>query len=176
MPIVATSDLPTNALLRKYADGSGYTDCYVTEVPYSISHADFVRAFYTTLLFKTERLVLKWVVARPSTDAEVNALAVGSADRFAAWNVEARAEGQILLADFSGRTRSWLMVDKVEAGENQTGTRLYFGSAVVRRINRKTGRSSMGFAFAGLLGFHRIYSRLLLGAACSRVTRMAAAR
>jgi hypothetical protein len=176
MSIVATSDLPTNALLRKYADGTGYTDCYVTEVQLAVSHAEFIQAFYTTPLFKAERLILRWFVERPSTDAEVKALAVGSADRFAAWNVETRADNQILLADFSGRTRSWLMTCKDEAGDGQPVTRLYFGSAVVPRINRRTGKSSMGFAFVGLLGFHRIYSRLLLGAACSRVMRMAAAR
>ena len=74
---------------------------------------------------------------------------------------------QILLGDFSGRTKSWLMVAPLD----DTGTRLYFGSAVVPARSRD-GQRRMGWVFHALLGFHRLYSRLLLQAACSRLRKL----
>lgn len=133
----------------------------------AVSHAAFVEAFYTTALFKLERAILAAFAARSSTDAEARRLGEGRVESFAAWRVEGRAPDQLLLADFAGRTRSWLMVAPVE-GANQ-GTRLYFGSAVVPRVDRRTGERTMGGAFRALLGFHRLYSRQLLKAARSRI-------
>jgi hypothetical protein len=66
-----------------------------------------VQAFYTTPVFKLERTILKWLVTKPSSDAQA-----------------------VLLCDFKKRTRSWLMI-KHEEGKNGIQTRLYFGSAVV---------------------------------------------
>ena len=51
-------------------------DCYATEVVGSVSHADFVEAFYTTAVFKLERLILR-VISRRSTDVEAGQLARG---------------------------------------------------------------------------------------------------
>lgn len=164
---VSPRPLPTDALLAKYRDGGapggGYADAYAVVVAAAVSHADYVAAFYTTPLFRVERAILRWLAGRPSTDADARALADG-AERFAAWQVEARAPGQVLLADFTGRTRSWLAVEAVAGG-----TRLWFGSAVVPLVDRRSGERRMGFAFAALLGFHRLYSRLLLGAARRRL-------
>jgi hypothetical protein len=168
MPPISAADLPSTALLRRYAAPVGYTDCYVTELAGVVSHQAFVRAFYTSPLFRIERLVLRWLASRPSTDGDVEALACGTGDKFAAWRVEARAEDQLLLADFTGRTRSWLMVRSFQ-GARGPSTLLYFGSAVVPQIDRRTGEKSMGPAFAALLGFHRLYSRALLRAARGRV-------
>lgn len=157
--------MPAAALLRKYQDGQGYSDCYVTEIPLAVSHAEFVAAFYTTRLFKVERALLTWLAALPSSDAGAQALAAGRVGTFAAWRVESRAVGQLLLADMLGRTRSWLMAEPAGAG----GTRLYFGSAVVPKRKAAGGKQTMGVAFHALGGFHRLYSRLLLGAACRRL-------
>jgi hypothetical protein len=74
--------------------------------------------------------------------------------------VEAREENQILMCDFAGSTRSWLMSVPTE-----TGTRLYFGSAVVPHRISKNGKPSLGFFFTALLGFHKVYSVLLLWSA-----------
>lgn len=131
------------------------------------SHSAFVEAFYTTALFKVERLILAWFVARPSTDLQARQLAEGSTDSFAAWRVEGRAPDQLLLTDFVGRTRSWLMVAPVPGANART--RLYFGSAVVPRGHAGKGPPRMGLAFHALLGFHKLYSRLLLRAARSRM-------
>ena len=55
-------------------------------------------------------------------------------------------------------------------------TCLYFGSAVVPSIDRASGKARMGFVFKALLGFHRIYSRVLLHAARSRLSRVWSSR
>lgn len=169
MTSVQPCELPEGALLRKYRDDGAYADCYVADVAGSCSQAAFVEAFYTTALFKVERLVLAWLLARPSTDIQAKQLAEGRVDSFAAWRVEGRAADQLLLADFTGRTKSWLMVAPVPGAVPEASTRLYFGSAVVPRRHAKSGRRSMGVAFHALLGFHRLYSRLLLQAARSRI-------
>ena len=157
MPTIAPSPLPPDTLLAHYRSTGAYTDCYATDIPSVVTHAEFVEAFYTTTVFAVERVLLKWFAGRPSTHADARALAVGASDAFAAWRVEARAADQLLLADLTGRTRSWLMVAPLAAG----GTRLYFGSAVVPA----KGGQSMGLVFHLLLGFHKLYSRILLSAA-----------
>jgi hypothetical protein len=167
MTSIQACELPGDALLRRYLSGGAYADCYVTDVARAISHAEYVEAFYTTAVFKLERLLLSWFVARPSTDAQAGELASGQRTSFAAWSVEAREPDQLLLSDFQGRTRSWLM--SATASNNQT-TRLFFGSAVVPIVDRRTGETRMGAGFRALLGFHKLYSRVLLRAAVNRLT------
>jgi hypothetical protein len=168
MTSIQACELPDNALLRRYLSGGAYADCYVTEVARVISHAEYVEAFYTTAVFKLERLLLSWFVARPSTDVQAGELASGKRTSFAAWNVEAREPNQLLLSDFQGRTRSWLMS---ASASNSRNTRLFFGSAIVPIVNRRTGEARMGSAFRALLGFHKLYSRVLLRAAATRLAR-----
>lgn len=101
---------------------------------------------------------------------QAGALARGERDTFAAWRVEGRAPGELLLCDFTGRTRSWLMVVAPTGGASPT--RLCFGSAVVPRRDG-AGRARMGSLFTALLGFHKLYSRALLYAARRRLARHA---
>ncbi len=158
--------LPTNALLTKYANAGAYTDCFVTDIARTVSHAEFVEALYTGGRFKVERFLLRVFISKPSTDPQARQLAAGELNELAAWRVEARAADQLLLCAIDGRTRSWLMVS---AGSELGSTRLYFGSAVVPLRNASTGASSMGFVFKALLGFHKLYSRALLSAAAARL-------
>jgi hypothetical protein len=160
--------VPADTFLHKYTRDGSYADCYLTEVPEPIAFPEYIFAFYTTPLFKLERFVLTVVVSKPSTDTQAQQLADGVIERFAAWNVEARSEREILMCDFLGRTRSWLMVIPMNT-VNGVGTQLYFGSAVVPQRNSKTASQSLGFGFRALLGFHRIYSRLLLRSAKSQI-------
>lgn len=153
-------------MLAKYSANGNYTDCYSTEIPKQIALPEFVFAFYTTSLFKLERLILKWTVAKPSTNNQARQLADGSTGKFAAWQVEKRSKREILLCDFLGRTRSWLMVIPLEA-DSDSGTQLYFGSAVVP----KRKKSSLEFRIRALSGFHQIYSVLLLYSARSSLMR-----
>jgi len=156
--------LPPGALLQKYAQGGAFTDCYAIEVPGTVSQARFVEAFYCGRLFRLERLLIRLFLSRASTDAQVRELAAGQASDFAAWRVEERRPDQLLMCDIVGRTRSWLMTVPDDAK-----TRLYFGSAVVPVRDPKTGQAHMGRLFDALHGFHRLYSRLLLAGARSRL-------
>ena len=158
---VAPCELPAGALLRRYSDGS-YTDCFATDIPTAVSQAQYVAAFYTTAVFKLERVILK-LASMPSTDAEARQLADGSRDAFAAWRVEDRTDHQLLMS--AGRTRSWLMTAPQAGG----GTRLYFGSAVVPVKSATGAKPAMGMSYRLLLGFHKIYSMVLLQSAKSRL-------
>lgn len=133
-----------------------------------MAHSQFVEAFYTGAVFKLERLLIRWLLSRPSTDTEVRQLASGERETFSAWRVEARTDDQLLMCDIAGSTRSWLMVAPLEGS---AGTRLLFGSAVVSAIDKRTGQRRMGVMFRLLLGFHKAYSRVLLSAARSRLER-----
>ena len=164
MSTIDSCALPDHALMRRYAANAAYTDCYTTLIRGSVSHADFVTAFYTTRLFKLERLILRWAVSKPSTDTEARQLATSERDTFAAWTVEDRSENQLLMCDLYGRTRSWLM-----SAPEEGGTRLYFGSAVLTKRRSASSPPVMGRRFSALLGFHRLYSRLLLDAARRRL-------
>jgi hypothetical protein len=164
---ITAQPLPEHALLARYAADGSYTDCYATDLPGHFTHAEYVAAFYTTRLFKLERAILRWLVAKPSTDDEAEELARGGRESFAAWTVEDSAPNQLLLCDFLGNTRSWLMVEPRHDGGV---TRLYFGSAVVPRTDRRTGQRRLKRRFRVLLGFHKRYSRALLAAARARLT------
>ncbi len=168
MPTVQPCEVPTGSLLRRYFDGPGYADCYRVMVPMAVSQARYVEAFYTTPLFKVERTLLGVVARRPATDDDARALGHGQAQRFSAWRIEGQTATELLLADITGRTRSWLSAAPDEAGN---GNVLYFGSAVVPHPRSLPGQPRMGPGFHALTGFHRLYSRLLLGAAARRVTR-----
>lgn len=153
--------LPASSLLQPYAREGHYTDCWTADVAATIAPARYVTAFYTSWVFKLERWILKWAIGRPSTDAEAAQLAAGTLDRFSAWRVETRAQDQLVMRDeFTRRTGSWLMAEPLPGG----GTRLYFGSVV---FSERDGR--MGRRFSLLLGFHKLYSRILLGAAARKL-------
>ncbi|MGI9353059.1 MAG: hypothetical protein ACR2O3_15980 [Rhizobiaceae bacterium] len=162
MNLVKAHPLPENALLSTYtASSDHYTDCFIVEVNGQFSLPEFVCAFYTTWLFRLERVILKWVVNKPSTDEDAIQVATGDIDRFAAWTTEARTSNQLLMCAMGNRTRSWFMVEKAEPGR----TRLYFGSAVIPEKSSTPENPKLGFAFTLLLGFHNLYSRALLGTA-----------
>ena len=169
MASIQACEIPPDSLLRKYNDGMGFADCYVIEVAGTVSQATFIEAFYTSPLFKLERTILKHLASKPATDADAQRLAAGRSDRFSAWRVEGRSSSELLLADFTGRTRSWLMALPLDGPTKATATRLYFGSAVVPMSISGSGEPGMGWLFHALLGFHRLYSRLLLRAASQRV-------
>ena len=169
MSAITPRELPDGALLRRYVASGAYTDCFATHVAANVSLAAFVEAFYTSAAFKCEQIVLTWLVAKPSNDDDARRLARGESEKFAAWIVEARAPGELLVCDYLSRTRSWLMVEPIEGG----GTRLYFGSAVVP-VGMGSSRARLGFPFNALLPFHKQYARTLLGAARGRVMKRVA--
>jgi hypothetical protein len=165
---IETSPLPHDALLASYRAAGAYTDCYCTEISAVVSPAQYVEAFYTTAVFKLERMILRWAVSRPSVDSEARQVAMGTIDAFSAWRVEGRTGNQLLMCDMHGRTRSWFMAVTVDA-PGGGATRLYFGSAVVPVTDSRSGKRSMGWVFRALLGFHKLYSIVLLSAAKLRL-------
>lgn len=173
MTLVRQTPLPETALLLRYGVGANYTDCLVLDLDIPVTLPSFVEAFYTTPLFRMERLILA-VAARPSTDAGVRALAEGQIESFAAWKVEERNPDQILLRDVTGRTRSWFMVSARSDG--RSGTQLSFGSAIVAVPGRAGQEASIGPVYRALTGVHVVYSRALLSAAASRLGRQASGR
>lgn len=162
--------LPEHSLLFAYHAKGDYTDCFTADVAGDVSQQQFVTAFYTSRLFKVERFILKWLVAKPSTDRQAGLLAAGSIDSFAAWTVEGRKRHQLLVLDYQGCTRSWLMVEPMKVGHG-AATRLFFGTGIASATDRKTGRKTMPLLFRLLLRFHRRYAPALLQSA---VTKLAA--
>jgi hypothetical protein len=166
MNAVIAGPMPDQALLSRYRERQAFTDCYIADVPHEVSLARYVEAFYTTPLFKAERIVLL-LVGKLSSDDDARVMARGESDRFAAWTVEGRMDDQILLCDFLGKTRSWLMRAPCPGG-----TRLYFGTAVLPQRVSATGEASLGWAFRLMLVFHRLYAPALLSAAASRLRKL----
>ncbi|MEL6300043.1 MAG: hypothetical protein AAFV47_10685 [Pseudomonadota bacterium] len=155
--------LPTFSLLRAY-ETRGYTDCYCVIVDDGISLERYLRVFFGTRLFAIERRILMYAAGKPSTQANIDALAAGTSEQFAAWSVERREDRQILLCDFTDKTRSWLMCEP-----RGGATCLYFGSAVVASGSGQRGRVLLPWYIRLTFPFHRLYSRLLLGAAVRKL-------
>jgi hypothetical protein len=164
--------LPDGALLCAYRDGGGYTDCYAIDIEGIVTQAEYIRAFYTSPLFKAERFILKWALDKPSTDIGAAALAANETDSFAAWKIEERTADQILMCDFQSRTRSWLMIVPAEGAAK---TRLYFGTAVAPLRPNGKKDTAFGFGFRLLVPFHKLYARALLLAAARQIASNPAA-
>ncbi len=160
---VTSCAVPSGGVLSPYAaQDATYTDCFEARLTAQVSLARFLGAFYTTGLFRLERLALTLPLRRWIGDGELYDMAAGRSDEFAIWTVEARDSRQILLRERSGRTRSYLAVEAMDAGV----TRLLFGSAVVPGH----GQTLPGAVrFMGPL--HRAYSRALLGLAARSLRR-----
>jgi hypothetical protein len=169
MSSITQAPVPEDALLRTYRGGAHperwqrYADCFSVAVDRPVDIAELVTAFYTSRAFRIERWLLRWLAAAPSTDAEARAVADGSGSSFAVWRVGDRSKTQLLMCDRYERTRSWFRVVPMDGN----GTLLQFGSAVAAR---RTGGGTLGTRFSLLLGFHVLYSKVLLRAAKMRLT------
>lgn len=162
---IEEADAPPHSLIAPFAQKEAHhTDCFVA-ADVTADLPALIEAFYTQPLFKAERVVLRLAAGARSSDAEAAALARGDADKFAVWTVSARTETDILLADASGRTMSWLSVAQGVA----------FGSVVVPVADRR-GRLTLGPVFHSLMGAHKFYSRALLSGAISGLRRRGSLR
>jgi hypothetical protein len=173
MHSIIRGSVPEDALLKTYRGGAhperwgSYGDCFSVPVDRTVSLVDFVVAFYTSSVFRIERLMLRALVAAPSRDCEARAVADGSGAYFSVWRVGARTPTQLLMCDRYERTRSWFRVVPLDLGK----TLLQFGSSVASTPHRRTGAVTLGGGFHLLLGFHVLYSRVLLRAAQARVMK-----
>jgi hypothetical protein len=170
---ITQQPVPEDSLLNTYCGGAhperwvGQGDCFSVAVAQPVSLSEFVHAFYASPVFRIERAILRVLAGAPSTDAEARGVADGSGSSFAIWRVGERTTTQLLMCDRFEKTRSWFQVVPMEGG----GTLLRFGSAVAANRNRKTEALWVGRGFRWLMGFHVLYSRVLLGAALRRVTK-----
>lgn len=147
-----------------YLLSGNYTDCFSVNMNGDVRLAYFINAFYTSKLFKLERILLKWLFDKPSTDEQVEQLAMGTVQKFSAWKVEKRTVDQLLLCDYQGRTRSWLMTEVYRVNDKPE-TRLYFGSAVIANSDLESSNFLWRIGTSLLFQFHIFYSQLLLAAA-----------
>lgn len=165
MAKVTQSTLPDGAFLLRYNSQVGaYTDCFVAHVSKPVALEAFISTFFDTWVFRLERKILSAFMGTASSAADVQAIASGASTQFASWQVEQRGIEQILLKVGDGPIRTWLM----RRNDGQ-GTQLFFGSAVLPMSRAKDGTPKMGFAFRALLGFHTLYSKVLLGAALRKL-------
>jgi hypothetical protein len=168
---VLQEPVPEGSILTTYRGGARpdrwghHGDCFTVSVARNVSLADFVHAFYTSPVFRIERLILAAVASAPSTDAQARAVAEGGSQEFAIWRVAERTTMQLLMCDRYEKTRSWFRVAPHDVG----GTVLHFGSAVAADLDRQTGARNMGRGFRWLMGFHVLYSKVLLQAARTRL-------
>ncbi|MEL6701969.1 MAG: hypothetical protein AAFO58_09875 [Pseudomonadota bacterium] len=146
-------EVPDWSHLAAY-EGCGHVDAYRTDVPQNVALADYAEAFFSTPVFRLERSILG-VFGAGTDDGQVTALAQGHSDAMAAWVVEARSDRDLLLEAGGGVIRTWLGVEPT-----QSGTTLYFGSAV---LNGRGGKPTL--AARVLMPFHHLYSRTLLALA-----------
>ncbi len=154
--------VPRDALLAGYVDRDGtYTDCFEVMHPMEADLSAFIEAFYSTWLFRLERVVLSVALRKRITHSDVKALAQG-ADHFAVWQVEKRDEAQILLCDNAGATRSFLAVAPKDGGV----TRLLFGSAVIARTD-----GTLAPIVRISTPLHRFYAKSLLRLAERKLRR-----
>ncbi len=162
MPPLEEAAVADGSLLSRYREQGAYTDCFVARIERPVTLGQFVAAFYNSRMFRPERWAIGIVLGRRAGPEHVAALAQARTDSFSAWTVEARTACEILLCDYQGRTRSWLM-----AQPDGHGTVLRFGSAVMPRASTRDA-----LLFRALTGFHRAYARALLRSAMARLARM----
>jgi len=151
MARIISIDVPSASLLAGFGPSTAYRDCFACTVHEDISLPRFVERFYTSTIFRPERLILS-LIGRGATNQDAHNLALGESRTFAAWELVDRRESEILLRDFSGATASWLAVEPASASH----TRLMFGSWV--------GKPDRAIVRA-LMPLHRVYSRALLSSA-----------
>ena len=170
---VVQQPVPEDALLKSFRGGrhperwGHHGDCFVVAVEAPVTLSEFVLAFYTSPMFRLERMILRVLAGAPSTDEEARAVAEGSGTAFAIWSVGERTATQLLMCDRYEKTRSWFRVVPSEGA----GTILLFGSAVAASRDRQTRTVSLGRGFRWLMGFHVLYSRILVSAARRGVMR-----
>ena len=150
---------PETSFLKPYSTRPGhYTDCFETAVDGQVSLSELVEAFFTSPVLRLERKLLG-LAGMPSNAAEATALANGTGTKLSGWETEQRDESQLLLAIFQNGIRTWLMVQP-----DGTKTKLFFGSAVVPK-NADSDNPKLGWWVKTFMGFHLLYSRIVLAAA-----------
>lgn len=144
----------------------GSADCFRLDVPGHVPIERFAHAFFTSWLFKLERLVLP--VA--TTDDLAKDFAYSRVNEFAIWTAKERTDSELLAvwaeqhSPASGAT--WMRVVHGKDDEGKPKTCLEFGSAIAPG-DMPYQKAVMAVA----VPLHLAYSGLLLGAAAGNIDR-----
>ncbi len=164
---VAPCPIPNTTFLEDLTHREGnYTDCFVTDISEGVSISEFISAFFGSPVLRLERRLLALISAK-STAADVAAVANGTGTKIALWTVDQRDDTQIILKAASGGIRTWMMVSRT----SEETTRLYFGSALVPEAS-ENGEIKLRFSTRALMGFHKLYSRIVLWSARKQLHKM----
>jgi len=166
MTIQAT-EIPSSALLYGHVERGEYADAFYTDITYSADLSEYIRAFYSSRVMRVERFILKFI-GKPSSADQVEKLATGEISELAVWSVAERRKNEILLPDSYDRTCSWLMVSYPSTGK----TRLHFGTGVHRMRQQGEGATSLNLFFRATIGFHLLYSKVLLRSARNQLEKL----
>ncbi len=146
------------------------TDAFRCKVDFSVNLEHFIQAFFDSSVFRLERLLIQILTRKQADLTQVKKLASGTDKTFAVWQVAQRSNFEILMKVGTGPIRSWLAAYPDQDG----GTSLYFGSAVLPTKGDKNGNQQVGFLFQATVWFHEFYSRLLLKSAVRTLTKQPA--
>lgn len=156
--------LPDRSVLHpsheRYSSEYHYTDSFMYESTENISFESFIHSFYVSKVFKLERFLLRLFLRKSITDGMAEELAKGERDNYAAWNEEYRNDNQLLMADITGSTKSWFMVEK-----HSNGCKLYFGTVVMSKKDKAGQPKSPMPLFSWTVPAHKFYSKALLWSA-----------
>jgi len=170
-PVAVPAEVPDYTLLAPLRHAGCYADCFTLTLPFAVTKEEFIESFYTTTLFKSERLVLFLFAGKKSTDKDAQNLAQGTGNSFAVWRVDQRTADELLLSEPIGGTSSWFMT-RLENVASDTVTRLFFGSAIRPKRAPTAGETpQFSSVFTGLRPLHNLYSRKLLEAAAVSLLR-----
>ncbi|MEM9388014.1 MAG: hypothetical protein AAGA68_23365 [Pseudomonadota bacterium] len=161
---IESTSLPAGALLQAYQRPNCYVDCFSVFCTSGVEHSRWVRAFLDSRVFRLERAVLRTLASADSSDEAVAALITGGAETFAVWTVEHRTPQELLLRDRTARTRTWWRTQP-----ETHGVRLYFGSALVPKVNEDGEQHGTLGPWRWTIPLHRAYSRWLVSSACERL-------
>lgn len=165
---VEERDSPKDSLLHQYTEKPGcHADAFMAEINFTPSLKDYITAMFGSPVFRIERVLLAVAAATPTFKKDLTAFALAEKDSFALWKTMERSDQELLMEVEKGRVRTWLMVEPTE-GET---SKLWFGSAIVPKTTPSREVGDIGFTFKALMGFHKLYSRILLLAAIRGLKR-----
>ncbi|WP_299989607.1 hypothetical protein [uncultured Ruegeria sp.] len=165
---VEEHSIPEGSLLHQFAKRPGYhADAFVAHVGFVPSQSEYIMAMFDSPVFRIERALLALAAFKPSFAKDVAALALVENDQIACWKTVQRTQQELQMKVEKGRVRTWLMVEPAQGG----ASKLWFGSAIVPKPAQTGKAGGIGFVFRTLMGFHKLYSRVLLRAAIRGLKR-----
>lgn len=150
LAFITTASLRSSSITPEGLLGSASTphkDSYsITKSSDESDIKNYARAFYTSPLFKIERLILKYGLGYSITDEQILNTDFNIGDKVLLWEVVGRTKDEVMLRfkhnDFSGLT--WM---KIEEDKLKFGSGLDDATSISLKLS---------------LAFHYLYSRMLI--------------